>query len=113
MSFGRIVRAVDVLITNRGPASASKDRYGTPVPDVADPVALRGWLEETPGIEVQAGRDTVISNWTLVLPPDAVIDARDTVSVDGVLYRVMTSPTSAPTARGAHHLSVHLQEIAG
>jgi hypothetical protein len=110
VSFHRLLSQT-VEVTHRGPVTVEKDRYGTPIPAVAAiPVTYRGFLEEGPGVEIQIGRETVISNWTLVLPPEAVIAARDTVWFEG---RVVGSPSSSPTARGEHHLSVALVEVEG
>jgi hypothetical protein len=98
------------------PGSTS-DGHGNPQPNWASAgrATYKAWLEQTSAVEVTEGRDTVISDWLLVLPASAVINAYDRVEVGPgpTIYEVVGSPFVAPTPRGPHHIEARLRLLEG
>src|SRR5437879_3855807 len=104
MSLERLLVKSATVLT-RGPGSTSRNEYGRPIEDTVDPqIAAKYpcWLEQTASQEIIVGRETVLADWLLILPPEAIIDATDQVVVDGQLFEVVGHPDDTPTPRGPH-----------
>lgn len=102
---GTIVRAPKV-----------SDRYnGTALDwDNATEVDTLCWLSGGGTTEVIDGRDTLVTDFKLYLPPDADITGRDRFRKDGVLYLVDGAIQSAGRPnRGVHHLECKLLLVEG
>lgn len=85
------------------------DEYGNPVagPEVRTDYPAR--LEQTESTEVTRGRDTVISDWRLFLPADALVDAYDRVEIEGSTFEVAGRPAVEWAPRGPHHTVARLR----
>lgn len=104
-------------VTVLAPAAGPLDRYNNPTRDWenAAETTHKGRLEQTASTEVTLGRDTVVSDWLLFLPPEAVITPYDRVVVDGRTgeFEVVGLPDIEHTPRGPHHLEVRLAAVTG
>ncbi len=110
MSFRLLVKTASVY--RRGPG-AQKNAYNMPIETEAAAVNYPCWLEQTDTVEVTVGRDTVLSDWLLVLPPEALLDATDRIAVDGRSFEVVGHPATVNTPRGAHHIECRLRAVVG
>lgn len=104
------VVAVDI----QEPGSAT-DAHGNPVEAWSSPTttSYRGYLEQTSAIEVTVGRDTVISDWLLVLPANASASSEARAVIEGSTFEVVGRPDARTTWRGPHHLEVRLRLLEG
>jgi len=89
------------------------DAYNVPTFGDTDSTDYPCRLQETAAAEVSVGRDTVIADLLLFLPPDAVITAADRVTVDGVTYEVLGVPNAVQGGVGVHHIEAHVREVTG
>lgn len=107
-------------VTVRNPGSTT-DRNGNTIDDwtTATSVSTSGWLQDLvsrrpragAGVEVQGGRDTLVSAHQLFLPADTAISGYSRVLIDGQTFEVDGAPTTTRTPEGAHHLEVQLHLI--
>lgn len=74
------------------------DRYRNPTVSYDAGTEYDARLVQEGGNETSSGRDAVVSDWTLVLPPDAVIGALDHVEADGSTFEVVGPPATSRTA---------------
>ena len=92
------------------------DAYGNEVMvPVGPPVATTGYLEQRTSAEFLVNRDTVVSNWWAVLPPDAVINHKDYITFQSVIYEVIGEPEFKwnPRTGSIHHIEARLVVIQG
>jgi hypothetical protein len=96
---------------------ARTDDYGNPVPDWDNPIRIPalGYLEQTTAVEITLDRDTVISDWLLVVPVGTAINTLDQVDVDGITYEVVGAPWPAdnPRLRVVDHIEARLRHVSG
>lgn len=87
------------------------DKYGnaTHTSSVLGPFACR--LEETGSTEKLDDRDAVMTSATLFLMPEADLQADDTVTVDGVIYRVEGDPVRRSGLRALHHIEARVMAV--
>jgi hypothetical protein len=87
------------------------DKYGnaTLSATVLGPFACR--LEETGSTEKLDNRDAVMTTATLFLMAEADIQADDTVTVDGVTYRVEGDPVRRSGLNSLHHIEARLMAV--
>ena len=87
------------------------DKYGnaTLSTTVLGPFACR--LEETGSTEKLDNRDAVMTSATLFVMPEADIQADDTVTVDGVTYRVEGDPIRRSGLNKLHHIEARLMVV--
>lgn len=99
-----------VTVLNRA-AGGDEDEYGDEVVEEWDRYDTDAYLEQTDSIEVQVDRDTVISNWLLVLPAGSVIDGGDQVITTDGTYEVIGRPARPwnPRLRAEHHIEARLR----
>lgn len=89
------------------------DRYRNPTVSFDAGTEYPARLEQTGGAETSGGRDAVVSDWTLYLPADAVIGARDHVEYDGSTFEVVGPPADAQTPHGVSHVVARLRYVTG
>jgi head-tail adaptor len=96
-------------------AAVTADRYGDARPDWADAArtAVRGWLAREATTEVRDGREEVISDYILSLPPGTDVVATDRIEARGGVYEVVGDVEEAPTPVGTHHLILRLRTFRG
>lgn len=91
---------------------AGVDEYGNPTMGPEVRVAYPARLEQTGSEEITTDRDTVISDWRIFFPPEAVISALDRVEVEGEAFEVVGRPARQRTPRGLHHVEARLRVVA-
>jgi hypothetical protein len=92
------------------------DRYGNVVPDWTQPPARRdatGWFTREATTEVVDGRETIVSDWSLSLPPDDPIGKYDRVERNGTVYTIVGDIERGEMPGGVHHLVVRLRSFTG
>ena len=112
MSLRRILRRHTVTIVE--PPSASRsDRYRDPDPDWA--AAARrpspGRLEQTAATEISIGRDTLISDWQLTLPIEAVITGACRVEAAEGVFEVVGTPARLDSSPRTAHIEARLRLV--
>jgi hypothetical protein len=105
-----LVKTAMVFRRGVGPGT---DPYNNPTEPETTSVSYPCWLEQTATVEITQGRSTVLSDWLLVLPPEAVVDPTDRVVVDGRSFEVVGQPLSAASPRGTHHIECRLRATVG
>lgn len=110
MLRSRLIHTVTVNTYTYG----STDRYGNASLSVTTSTVYAAWLEPLSGTENLIDRDTRVSMWRLILPPDASISAVDEVVYDGSTFRVRGKPRKVYT-RGSdpHHIEADLELVEG
>ena len=87
--------------------------------DGATRTATKGWLARTTETENRVGRDALVSEWTLRLPVDTVVDGRDRIEAGasspapGAVFEIIGPPYKAPTPYGPHHVRCPLRLVEG
>jgi hypothetical protein len=110
----------DVVVV-RPAASTADPTYGT-VWDYGSSAVrstVRGWLDDTPGVEsFTEGRDVLDQRWLLVTNYTN-IDGNDRVEWAGhpaggtMIFAVDGPPAPKYTPHGAHHLEANLRKVEG
>lgn len=113
MSFPLLVNARVTVIPVA--SAVDRDRYHNPVQVPDDGTEYDAWLEQTEARELTVGRETVVADWLLLLPPAAEgIDATDEVTdSDGRRFQVLGSPALIRTRRGLDHVEARLRLVEG
>jgi hypothetical protein len=93
------------------PSFDAFDAYGNPQPgtETSDTYAAR--LEALSSEELVRDRDTVVANWRVFLPADAVVSPFDRIESDGKSFEVWGDPIEQRTPRGIHHLEVLCRRV--
>src|SRR5205809_758720 len=109
MTLATLLRqTVTVIHREPGEPDETSDR---PLEEV-DRADYPAWLEQTKGDELTEDRQTEVSDWLLILEPDADISAVDlVVDEDGQVFEVVAPPAGARTPRGVHHLEARCRLI--
>ena len=71
----------------------------------------KGGNEDTS--EVIIGKDQVLSDYMVFLPPGTNIAATDMLEFEGVMYRVNGKPSRFWDAIGEHHIQANLMKVEG
>lgn len=98
-------------VTPRG--DSTEDEYGDVTTVDGTPVDYPCRLEQVTSVEDREGQNLVITEYALYLPPDAVIGARDKVTVDGVAFEVIRRPDVLRDRTTPHHIRADLRLIEG
>lgn len=104
-----LTQTVTVLDRSEG----AVDDYGNPVVTFSSGTDYLARLEQTAGTEITSGRETLVADWTLYLPPDAEIHGGSRVLADGVTFEVIGPPAKQRTPRGVHHIQANLRHVEG
>src|SRR4051794_8461675 len=102
-----------VTVYSRSDSNSDTDRYGNAVSLEADGVDVRASISPMDALEDEILRDTRVTRYHAVLPPDAPVDALSRVYWNGDTYEVIGSPLLATGRSGAHHLTAVLRRIEG
>jgi hypothetical protein len=99
-------------ITVKPYVAGAADEYGDSATSFGDPVVWQGRLEMTDSKEVTIGRDTVIADFRLFLPPESDIGPFDRVESEGRTFEVVGLPMleAAPVGPPSHVLA-HLRWV--
>lgn len=104
----------DFEVTIRRETGSATDRYGNLVTSGAATETLTSaWLEQSTTAEDLEDRDTRVSSYLLVLPPEADLLATDTVIYNAESYRVAGKPRKVYNSRGLHHVEVTIELLEG
>jgi hypothetical protein len=104
-----LTEPVSVLTASDGAA----DEFNSPSTTYSAGTEYLGRLEQRSAQEVTDGRDTMVSDWVLYLPPDATVVGRDrVVDMYGRTFEVVGPPIMQRSPRAAHHLQVNLRHVA-
>lgn len=112
MSLARLMTDTGTIVR----AATATDRYNGTTLDWANATEVDTlcWLSEGGTQEVIDGRDTLVSDFKLYLPPEADITGRDRFRKDGVLYLVDGAiQRAARPNRGVHHQECKLLLVEG
>lgn len=93
------------------PTYDAVDAYGDPQPGTETSTAYPARLEALSSEELIRDRDTVVADWRMFLPPDAVITPFARVESDGKSFEVWGDPIERRSPRGVHHLEVALRRV--
>lgn len=91
--------------------SGTVDRYGDATSVETSRVHYAARVEQAASTETTEGRDTIVSDWRLYLPPDAVIGASDRVECSGNVFEVVGAPDAVRSPRGVHHIEARLRYV--
>lgn len=96
-------------------STVTRDRYHNPVQVPDEGTEYDAWLEQTTAQELTIGRETVVSDWLVLLPPAAEgIDGTDQVlDADGRTFQVVGAPALIRTRRGLDHVEARLRLVEG
>lgn len=111
-TFGQSLGQTVTVIT---PGSTT-DEYGNVTPNWTSgttSTAYDGFLEQTESTEVTVGRDTIVTDWRVLLPAAAVIDEHSRVTAGGRTFEVVGHPHAVETPAGVHHIEARLVDSAG
>lgn len=89
MSIHRLLKQ-DVTVQRY--AAGSEDAWGNTAASYSTTVDYKGFVEQVVAEEISVGRETRVSDWRLILPPGATLDALDRVVVNGVTFEVVGPP---------------------
>jgi hypothetical protein len=93
------------------PSFDAMDAYGNPQPGTETTADYPARLESLSSEELVRDRDTVVANWRVFLPADAVISPFDRIESDGKSFEVWGDPIERRTPRGIHHLEVLCRRV--
>jgi hypothetical protein len=115
MSF-RSMLVQTATINSQRQRLADVDAEGNPVTSSTPrsvPCLLQRDVRRLTQEEADLGRTEPASEWLLFLMPDVVIDADDSVTVDGAGYQVVGEPERliSPRLRGVHHIEARLRKV--
>jgi hypothetical protein len=108
---GGVVSLADLLTETATVVSFTygTDEYGNEERAVGTPVAWPARLEQLTTEEIVRDEDTVLADWRLFLPADAVIGAYDQVHARGIIFNVAGLPNEQRAPWGIHHKEVALK----
>lgn len=90
------------------------DTYGNPDPDLAAIDVVLGYLEPIAETIHLDQADTLVITHQVILPPQILLTADDTIVVDGVSYRVIEALHVSNARTGIdHHVEGKVVEIHG
>jgi len=105
-----------VSVTTKVQNAGTTDVYGNPSYDETVTEYL-GWVEQTASVENEVNRETRLSTWLVLLPPEAVVDGTSLLSWDEngttLTGRVLGRPKLPVTSRGVHHVEVTVETLDG
>lgn len=110
MSLTTLLAQIATVITM---GSTGHDAYNNPTFGETSRADYPCRIQETAATEIVIGRDTVVSDLILFLPPEAVISAVDRVVVDGVTYEVLGTPNPVWGGTGLDHIEAHVRVVTG
>lgn len=113
MSFPSLLTESYVILPRTAvTGTGAKDRYGNPQATWPDGPTVPGRIHQVQSFERNDSRDTVTSDWQLLLMPSVTITAYDRVrDTYGRVFEVVGEPKIATTPRGPHHIEVQLRHI--
>lgn len=108
----RLVR--DITLTRRTP-SGSADAYGNLSLGTVETFNLKGELQLMSSIENQNDRDTVASDWMLLLPAGTPTGRFDLATIDGQSYEVIGQPERIvnPWTGATSHVEARVRSTQG
>ena len=92
------------------------DRYGGSVPDWENGVErtqVYGFRWDNVSHEVLEGRDALIEDTQLFLPPTAKLTGRERVEIDGQQFEIVGQPMIRRTPDGPHHTEARIRAVSG
>lgn len=103
---------MDKQVTVTPMVTGTADRYGNlPYESSGAPVVYDAWIEQISAEEDDLDRETRISRWRLILPPDAVINTFSMVEYDSLTFTVIGRPKRVFNWQGVHHIECELSLI--
>lgn len=98
-------------VTVQTHTAGADDVFGNQADTFPSSRTYRARLEQTAEDEQVVDRDTLRTDWLLILPPEAQISGRDRVVADGVTFEVVGPPAVQRTPRGPHHIEARLTVV--
>ncbi|HVL82624.1 MAG TPA: hypothetical protein VM840_13630 [Actinomycetota bacterium] len=111
MTFRGLLRGQSVEVVHR---SFATDDYGQRIESATQEVTYPAYLEQTSEQEVTGGAEAAISDWLIVLPPEATgIRPLDRIQSEGRVFEVVGSPrlVRRPATGELHHVEARLRFI--
>lgn len=107
----RFVRSVTVV--RRSPGTV--DAYGNKALTTVDTITTTGELQQMASSENQTDRDTVVSDWMLLLPAGTTVARFDTATIDGQTYEVIGVPEVivSPFTGATSHVEAQVRATVG
>jgi len=115
MSFAGLLSRTAVVVTME---PGTPDEYEDPILAEVSRRSYAAYLEPlvAPGARPEedfVGRDTLISDWRLILPAEAVVTGLDRIELEGKTYEVIGEPWSAHSPRGSHQVELRVRLMEG
>jgi hypothetical protein len=98
-------------VTVYSPSFDAMDAYGNPQPGTETSDTYPARLEALTSEELVRDRDTVVADWRVFLPADAVVSPFDRIEADGKSFEVHGDPIEQRAPRGIHHVEVALKRV--
>lgn len=111
MSFRRLL-VHDVTVVN---PRIGADRYGNEIKDwyAASRTATKAWVAQRSATEDRDGREALVTDWMVVLPPEVDVSGLSRLEWDGRTFELDGEPRPAYTRRGLHHWEATVRIVEG